>query len=141
MTEPVSIRSAERTDIDAVLALWRTSDVAPSRTDDVESVMVLLAHPTSTLLVAEADGRIAGSVIAAWNGWRGALYRLAVAPTHRRTGIATSLVRTAEEALTRHGARRFHALVLDDADDARGFWEAARYERHPNASLLTRNDP
>ena len=135
------IRKADERDIDGVLALWSGDDVAPSRTDDAASVVTLLAHPTSELLVADAGGYIVGSVIATWNGWRGALYRLAVSPTHRRAGIPTALVRAAEDAMTRHGARRLHALVLDEAEDARAFWLANGFEPHEHVSLFIRNDP
>ena len=72
------IRRATTSDITDVLRLWRGRDIPASRTDDEEALVALLRHPTSHLLVAEADGTIVGSVIAAWDGWRGELYRLAV---------------------------------------------------------------
>ena len=141
MVERLMIREARRGDVDGVLALWRVDDVAQSRTDDSDALRTLMEHPTSTLFVAESDARIVGSVIAAWNGWRGALYRLAVAPTHRRAGVASALVRAAEERLVAHGARRLHALVLDDAEDARAFWLANDYDILADVSLFSRNDP
>jgi ribosomal protein S18 acetylase RimI-like enzyme len=136
-----SIREARPADVPAVLALWRTDGVPSSRTDDATSVSTVLAHPTSTLLLAEVNGDIVGSVIAAWNGWRGALYRLVVAPSHRRSGVATLLVRAAEEILIDFGARRLHALVLEQADPAQQFWRSAGYEAFRDVALFTRNDP
>jgi ribosomal protein S18 acetylase RimI-like enzyme len=141
VTERLVIREAQPADIEGVLALWQADDVAPSRTDDADGLKILMDHPTSTLLVAVSDARIVGSVIAAWNGWRGALYRLAVAPTHRRAGVATALVRAAEERLIAQGARRLHALVLDDAEDACAFWLANHYDVLADVSLFSRNDP
>jgi ribosomal protein S18 acetylase RimI-like enzyme len=44
-------------------------------------------HP-GALLVAEIDGVLAGSLIAAWDGWRGSFYQPAVSPEHRRRGLA-----------------------------------------------------
>ena len=56
----------------------------------------LLAADPQALLVAELDGVVAGSLIAAWDGWRGSFYRLAVSPEHRRKGLATMLLREGE---------------------------------------------
>ena len=74
--------------------------------------------------MAEADGRIVGSVIAGWDGWRGSIYRLAVASDHRRRGLGQSLLRAAEDRLTALGARRLHAIVVESNDNAVAFWTA-----------------
>jgi len=44
------------------------------------------------LLVATVNGRIVGSVIDGWDGWRGHIYRLAGAPEHWRKGVARRLI-------------------------------------------------
>jgi hypothetical protein len=75
----VVIRAARLEDVRCVLAL---SDQARSPAavtpDDVRSVSRLIAHTDDALLVAEHDGEIVGLLIAAWDGWRGNMYRLAV---------------------------------------------------------------
>jgi len=76
------------------------------------------------VLVAEADGHIAGTVIGAWDGWRGNIYRLAVAPAFRRRGLARMLVAEADRALHRMGARRITALVESDHPWATDFWDS-----------------
>jgi len=79
-------------------------------------------------LVAEEGGRLVGTVIAGWDGWRGNMYRLAVLPRFRRRGIARSLVAEAERRLRAKGARRITALVVKDEEEALAFWHAAEYE-------------
>jgi GNAT superfamily N-acetyltransferase len=54
----------------------------------------------AVLLVATAHGRIVGSVIGGWDGWRGNIYRLAVVPEYRRLGIARRLVKEVSRALS-----------------------------------------
>ena len=79
-------------------------------------------------LVAEDAGRLVGTLIAGWDGWRGNMYRLAVLPAYRRQGVATALVGEAERRLRALGARRITALVIGDHDWATDFWRAAGYE-------------
>jgi ribosomal protein S18 acetylase RimI-like enzyme len=125
----VTIRVARPDDVPGVLALWARARSAAARTpDDAAAVGALIAHGTDALLVAEDDGRIVGALVAAWDGWRGNMYRLAVLPEHRRLGIGRGLVEAGHERLRRHGARRVTALVDHDEVEATALWRAAGYE-------------
>ncbi len=101
--------------------------MVPGVTDDPASVRALLAADEGALLVAELDARVVGSLITAWDGWRGNMYRLAVAPEDRRRGIARALVAEGERRLRAKGARRISALVVEADGDAVGFWADAGY--------------
>ena len=98
-------------DVTSVLAFWRDASAEPSSTDDSEGVIALLEHSPGALVLAIENDAIVGSVIAGWDGWRGALYRLAVEPSCRRRGIATALVEAAEQQLHANGVRRMHLIV------------------------------
>lgn len=128
MSEAPAIRPARRDELEAVLELWREAEATPTRTDDIAGLETLLAHDPGALLVAVDDGRIVGSVIAAWDGWRGAMHRLAVSPAARRRGIARALVATGEERLRALGARRVNALVNTAREPAVALWEIEGYE-------------
>src|SRR5258705_2576470 len=108
------IRPARSEEVEQVLGLWREAETAPSVTDNREEVLKLLAEPAAVLLVAEADGRLVGTVIGGWDGWRGNIYRLAVAPRYRRPGPARLLVAEAHHSLPRMGARQI--TPLDERD-------------------------
>lgn len=123
-----NIRTATEADVDAVLALWREADAIASVSDDPESVRRLLSRDPDALLIAETAGRLIGTIVAGWDGWRGAIYRLAVAPDHRRRGVASALVRASEERLVALGARRIGAIVVHEHDHAIAFWRALGYE-------------
>ena len=124
---PLELRPATADDIERVLAFWLDA-AAPTSTDSVEALDGLLRRDPGALILAEADGRIVGSVIAGWDGWRGAIYRLAVGPEHRRRGLGKSLLRAAEERLTGLGGRRVHAIVVEANADAVAFWDATDWE-------------
>lgn len=122
----VAIRSAAIADIDDVLRVWTQSETHPTVTDDAAGLTQLLADAPGALLVAEEGGEIVGTVIAGWNGWRGSIYRIAVAPSHRRLGVARALLDAAVANLIRLGARRIDAFVLRDDEQARSFWDSMR---------------
>jgi ribosomal protein S18 acetylase RimI-like enzyme len=136
----VVVRPAARGDIEAVLALWGAGRTAHAITPDTpEALERLLATDPWGLLVAEEEGEVRGALIAAWDGWRGNLYRLAVDPAHRRRGIARRLVRAGEERLRERGAPRITALVAFEDDDARAFWAAAGYEADADIGRMVRS--
>jgi ribosomal protein S18 acetylase RimI-like enzyme len=83
------------------------------------------ARPTSSWRTS--GGRIVGSIIGTFDGWRGNIYRLAVRVDHRRQGVARALVAEVERRLTRQGAKRITALVEKDHPWAMNFWEAVGY--------------
>jgi len=112
-------------DLPAILDLWKRAGTEPGHTDDIESLTKLIAHEPGALLIAVEDETIAGSVIAAWDGWRGSIYRLAVAPSHQRRGLGTVLVNAAVKRLRTLGAVRLQAIVVETDLQATGFWRAS----------------
>ena len=132
MTHAIKIRLCTDADCAEILALWKAADATPSLTDTMEELIRLLGEPQAIVLVAtDAGGHIVGSVIGGWDGWRGNIYRLAVAPEARRHGIAAALVREICDRLEREkGARRITALVEKAHPDAVGFWESDEKSHH-----------
>lgn len=122
----VNIRSGRHGDAVSILELWIISGALPTETDNSETISRLIENDKDALVVAEAGGRIVATVIAAWDGWRGNLYRLAVAPGSRRKGIATQLVTEAERRLSERGAIRISILV-PKSGSARDFWSTMGY--------------
>ncbi|HWF16070.1 MAG TPA: GNAT family N-acetyltransferase [Acidimicrobiales bacterium] len=133
----IDIRPARSDDTSAVLAFWREV-AAPTTTDDAEGVAALLARDPGALLVAASSGQIVGTVIAAWDGWRGSVYRIAVAPEHRREGLGLRLLDEAEQRLARLGARRMQAIVVGTDESAVGFWRASDWEGQTSQLRFTR---
>jgi ribosomal protein S18 acetylase RimI-like enzyme len=124
MADAAAIRPARLDEATQVLALWQEAHATHSPTNTRDELMKLLGEAAAVLLVAEADGRLVGTVIGGWDGWRGNIYRLAVLPAYRRRGIARALVGEAERRLDRMGARRISALVESDHPWATDFWDS-----------------
>ena len=124
-----AIRPATGADVRHTLELWRESDAEPTHTDDKGSLRQLIAHDPASLLLADYEGRVVGSVIAAWDGWRGSIYRLVVGPELRRQGLGCRLLIAAESRLREAGAERCQAIVVETDAQAVGFWGASGWER------------
>jgi 8-oxo-dGTP pyrophosphatase MutT (NUDIX family) len=124
------LRAARAGDIGALLGLWLEAAENLSRPADTrEAVASLLSRDPEALIVAEQDGELVGSVIAGWDGWRCHLYRLAVRPRWRRRGVASALLRAAEDRFAALGGSRADAMVLDRNDLGRDLWAASGYRR------------
>jgi len=137
---PSTIRHATKDDVDDVLELWRRAGAHPSATDTPHDLARVIDAPHAAVLVAVAeDGTLVGSVIAAFDGWRGNLYRMAVDPEERRLGLARRLNTEAEDWLRAAGARRLSALVEGDREIAQVFWEAVGFEHYEGMRRYSKN--
>lgn len=136
----VTVRRCEREDAQAVLDLWRQERSEHASTADrLDDVERLIGDSPAALLVAERGGEIVGALIAAWDGWRGNMYRLAVSKEHRRQGIGIALTRAGEEYLHGCGVRRVTALVAFEDEEAAAFWESAGYPQDQQIGRRVRN--
>ena len=136
----MTIRSAAPADIPAVLDLWSRARSSGASTRDDEAVVArLIAVDPDSLLVAEDGGELVGTLIAAWDGWRGNMYRLAVAPQRRREGIGSRLVAAGEQHLRRRGAGRVSALAWREDEPAYELWRATGYEDNVGVARFVRN--
>ncbi|WP_066480972.1 MULTISPECIES: GNAT family acetyltransferase [unclassified Sphingomonas] len=120
---------------DDVEALWR--QVFPDDPPYSAAAPVIAAkaavHP-ELFLIAVADGHLAGTVLAGWDGHRGWLYKLAVAPAHRDRGIGAALVRAAEARLAALGCAKVN-LQVRAGNPAAGFWQRLGYGEEPRISF------
>ena len=120
----VVIRRCRPDEGDALLDLWHHADAGPSPADTPEQIDQVLRDAAAAVLVAVDNRLLVGSIIGAWDGWRGNIYRLAVLPSYRRRGVGRALVAAVEQSLAERGARRVSALVEHDHPWAVGFWDS-----------------
>jgi ribosomal protein S18 acetylase RimI-like enzyme len=123
-----SIRSAGEADVFEVVALWNEAG-GPTRTPGRHrEVLQLIRRDPDALIVALLDGRVVGTVIVGWDGWRCHLYRLAVDAGARRSGVATALLAEARDRAMSHGAARLDGMVNVENAPAIAFWRSLGYE-------------
>jgi ribosomal protein S18 acetylase RimI-like enzyme len=131
----LTVRAAESHELSAVLAFWGAAAENTNRPPDSHAALAALhLRDPDALLVAVDGQKIAGTVIAGWDGWRCHLYRLAVDPARRRAGIGRALIAAAELRFRALGGTRADAMVLDDNAGAHAIWAASGYHRQPEWS-------
>lgn len=137
-TDTFLIRECRPEEAGALLTLWQAAGTSPSVTDTIADVRgVIESH--ASVLVAEVNEQIVGSLIATFDGWRGNMYRIAVHPDYRRRGIGRSLVAEGEKCLARLGVKRITALVEEKYPWAIAFWSSVGYEIEPGIIRFFRN--
>lgn len=117
-------------DVPALIGLWEVAAENDSRpADSPAKVEALIARdPDACTVAVSPEGRVVGSLISGWDGWRAHLYRLAVHPDVRRQGLARRLLAHAEDRLVTLGASRVDAMVLEDNELGQSLWKSLGYE-------------
>ena len=142
------IRPMVEGDYDAVRALWMTIRGFGIRAldDSREDVTRFIRRNPTTSVVAEADGRIVGSILCGSDGRQGALYHVCVAREYRRRGICTAMVGYCMERLREMGVNKVALIAFSTNDVGNAFWrrigwkpcDVNYYEFVLNADNITR---
>ena len=128
-----SFRSADRA---ALVELW--SEVFPEdppRNAPESMIDNKLRVQSDLLMVADVDNRLVGAVMAGFDGTRGWIHHLAVAPRYRLKGIATALLRAAEDGLQRLGCPKVNLQVRAEDDGVVAFYRALGYSVERRVSM------
>lgn len=127
----IRFRAIVDADVETVIALWRACGLMRAWNDPHKDIAFARAGANSTILVGEAEGAIAASVMVGHDGHRGMLYYVAVEPRHRGQGWGKAAVRAAEDWLAQRGVWKINLLVRAENEMVRGFYEKLGYEINP----------
>jgi ribosomal protein S18 acetylase RimI-like enzyme len=94
-----------------------------------------LAVGDGLLFVAEAGGKVVGSIMAGYDGHRGWIYSLAVLPGCRGRGLGSRLVRHAEEQLRSLGCPKINLQIMNGNEEVESFYRKLGYEPEPRISM------
>jgi ribosomal protein S18 acetylase RimI-like enzyme len=131
----VKIRAFEPRDETAVVALWEACGLTRPWNDPRKDIARKLAVQRELFLVGEADERVVASVMAGYDGHRGWVNYLAVAPAFRGRGYGRALMQHVEAELERHGCPKVSLLVRHSNRDAMEFYRRLGYAEDESVSF------
>ena len=146
MTTALQIRPFETGDEAAAVALWRECGLLRPWNDPHKDIVRKQAVQPGLFLVALADGKdgesvLVGTAMGGYDGHRGSVYYLAVAPGRQRLAIGRSLMEHVECQLLAMGCPKINVLVRTANEQVVAFYEKLGYARDDAFSLGKRLIP
>lgn len=136
----MQISTASKSDMANVIALWEACDLTRPWNEPAADYRLALANETSAILLAHINGVLVASVMTGFDGHRGWVYYLAVAPGSQKLGLGRKMMEAAELWLRERNAPKIQLMVRDDNDQAIGFYKALGYELQPVVTIGKRLD-
>jgi ribosomal protein S18 acetylase RimI-like enzyme len=122
-----ALRRYRPSDHDALVSLWSRCGLLRPWNDPGRDIERKLAHDPDGLLVLDADGCLAGSVMAGYDGHRGWVNYLAVDPAWQGRGLGRMLMDQAEQWLLARGCPKVNLQVRTSNEHAVAFYRHLGY--------------
>jgi ribosomal protein S18 acetylase RimI-like enzyme len=138
--------TAYRNDVhrEQVIALWESVFGYESKHNRPGLTIDKKREVDDLFFVALNGPSVVGTVMCGYDGHRGWIYALAVAPSHRRHGIGSQLMAHAEDALRRKGCMKINLQILEENESVAAFYASLGYSVEKRVSmgkLLPENVP
>ncbi len=136
MTNQVVVRPYETKDASAVVRLWETVfPDDPPWNDPPDVIRRKLTVQRELFFVCLSGGHLVGTVLAGFDGFRGWVNKVAADPEYQRQGIASRLMKAAEEGLAHVGCPKLNIQVRSENSSAVEFYKDAGYTIEDRVSM------
>lgn len=135
------IRPYDEADEPQVVALWHECGLTRPWNDPRRDIARKLGVQREWFLVGTVDGRIVATLMAGYDGHRGWVNYLAVAPVHRGRGYARAMMHHVEQALLEAGCPKVNLQVRTSNADAMAFYRRLGYTQDEAVSFGKRLIP
>lgn len=117
--------------------LWSACGLTRPWNDPVRDARAAIEGAASAVLGLRegGEGRLIASAMVGFDGHRGWVYYLAVAPDRQGAGLGRRMMAAAEQWLRGRGAPKIQLMVRADNEAAIGFYEALGLTRQPVVTL------
>jgi kynurenine formamidase/ribosomal protein S18 acetylase RimI-like enzyme len=131
----VTVRGYREADRGPVIELWRACGLVVSWNDPDRDIDRKLAADPGGFWIGEAGNRPVATCMAGYDGHRGWINYLAVAPPVRRRAIGRRLLAAAEDRLAALGCPKINLQVREGNEDALRFYERCGFTVDPVRSM------
>ncbi len=123
----MELRGFRSEDEKSVIQLWRDCGLVVPQNDPAKDIQRKKKIQPELFLVAVSEGEVVGTVMGGYEGHRGWINYLAVAPNRRKAGIGKMLVKEIETRLLKMGCPKINLQVRETNADVRAFYEKIGY--------------
>jgi len=131
----MNIRPYRASDETALIALWHACDLLRPQNDPRKDIARKLRVNPEWFLVGVIDGQLVAAVMAGYEGHRGWINYLAVAPAHRRAGLGRTLMAEAERLLRAAGCPKINLQVRSSNREVIAFYQRLGFATDDVVSL------
>ncbi len=127
------IRCMKIEDYDEIFDMWQiTSRRALDSADSRENISRYLTRNPGMSMVAVADGKIVGTVLAGHDGRVGFIHHMAVHPDYRRKHIGKMLAGEAMNRIAADGIEKMQIYCYIDNAMGQSFWNSLGFNKTDN---------
>ena len=137
----MELRPFSPADEGAVIELWQRCALTRPWNDPRKDIQRKLTTQPELFLVGELEGTVVATVMAGYDGHRGWVNYLAVAPEHRSKGYGRLLMQHIEERLTAMGCPKLNLQVRTGNTAVLEFYRRIGYSVDETVSLGKRLIP
>ncbi|MCU1581072.1 MAG: hypothetical protein QOD27_1912 [Microbacteriaceae bacterium] len=137
----MEIRPFRSGESDDVIRLWQDCGLVRPWNDPQLDIERKLTEQPELFLVGVVDGVIVASAMFGFDGTRGWVHYLGVAPSMRGRSLGRMIMAEGERLLVERGCPKLNLQVRADNDAVLGFYRALGYEQDPVVSLGKRLIP
>jgi len=131
----MQLRPYSPADEASVIGLWNDCGLTRPWNDPVKDIARKLTVQPEMFLVGEVDGRIVASGMFGFDGTRGWVHYLAVAPGRQGESLGRAVMAEGERLLTQMGCPKLNLQVRAGNERVLGFYAALGYEPDGTVSL------
>ncbi len=122
-----AIRAFQRSDADAIVALWHACGLVRPWNDPHKDIARKLSEQPELFLVGCVGTEVVGSAMIGFDGHRGWVYYLAVAPGMQRRAFGRAMMACAEQRLIERGCPKVNLMVRSDNSTVVDFYRELGY--------------
>ncbi len=135
MQKRLIIRSYIETDLQEVIKLWKSCGLVVPWNNPEEDIARKLKVDPDLFLIGKASDEIVASVMGGYEGHRGWINYLAVAPTHQRNGYGAEMMVEVEKRIRAKGCPKINLQVRSNNADVISFYASIGYRIDEVVSL------
>lgn len=124
MVDDMDIRACQPADENEVVALWTRCGLVKPQNNPRADIQRKLADSPELFLAGIVGGKVAATVMAGYEGHRGWINYLAVAPDLQKTGLGREIMQAAEKLLRQRGCPKINLQVRATNQEVLAFYQS-----------------